>query len=186
MLRRPHFLQRLAVIERDDLYEFADHILPVAQDLVCPGAACPVKMFLDEVFEYLYVFFLPDVFKLDHIEVAKRIEVACFIEDIRDASAHPRGEIAARFAEHNYCSARHIFAAVVADSLDYRRRAAVAHSESFASHPVDKYLAAGRAVKNRVSRDDIFVGRKRCACGRDEDDSASAEAFAEVIVTLAC
>ena len=119
-------------------------------------------MLLNKLSKQFRIFFLPDVFKLDHIEVAKRIEVARFVEHVGDAAAHPSGEVAAGFAEDNDCPAGHIFAAVVADAFDDGGRAAVPDAEPLARHAVDKYLAAGAAVEKRIADDDIFVRRKRC------------------------
>ena len=86
---------------------------------------------LDELADRLDVVLLERL-ELDEVEVAARRERAVGVEDVGDAAAHPRGEVAAGRAEHDDASAGHVLAAVVADALDDGARARVAHGEALA------------------------------------------------------
>src|SRR5215207_7406678 len=86
-------------------------------------------------------------FERDHFHVATRREIAGHIEHVSHAATHAGGEVASRRAKHDDAAAGHVFAAVVADALDDRAHAGVAHAESLAGHAADVSLAARRAVK---------------------------------------
>ena len=74
------------------------------------------------------------------------------IEHVRDAAAHARGKIASGPAEHDHAAAGHVFAAVIADALDHRTRAAVADRKSLARDTAQVGLAARGAVQRHVAR----------------------------------
>ena len=62
--------------------------------------------------------------ELDHLEVAARAERLRRIEHERGAAAHAGREVAADRPEHDDDAAGHVLAAVIADALDDRARAA--------------------------------------------------------------
>ena len=68
--------------------------------------------------------------------------------------------------EHDDAAAGHVLAAVVADALDDRDGAAVAHGESLAGQAADVRLAARRAVERDVADDDVLFGREGRSLGR--------------------
>ena len=64
-------------------------------------------------------------------------------------------------AEHDDAAAGHVLAAVVADALDHRGGARVAHAEALADDAAEEDLAAGRAVGDDVAGDDVLLGGER-------------------------
>ena len=87
--------------------------------------------------------------------------------------------------EHDDVAARHVLAAVVADALDDRVRARVAHGEPLAGEPAEERLAPGRAVEDGVADDHVLLGGERRALGRPDRDRAAGEALAGVVVRVA-
>ena len=73
----------------------------------------------------------------------------------------PAREVAPGRAEHDDAPAGHVLAAVVADALDDRGRAGVAHAEALADDAAEVRLAAGRAVERDVAGDDVLLGDER-------------------------
>jgi hypothetical protein len=59
-------------------------------------------------------------------------EVASFVENVGDASAHAGGEVAATLAEDDYQALGHVFAAMVAEALDDGGGAGVTDGEALA------------------------------------------------------
>src|SRR5208282_6602070 len=87
--------------------------------------------------------------------------------------------------EHQDQALGHVFAAMVADSLDHRCRSGIANGEAFASDSIEKRFAAGGAVKGNVSNDDIFFGSEFRPSRRVHNQSSAGQSLAYVIVGLA-
>ena len=87
-------------------------------------------------------------------------KIAGLIQDVGDAAAHARGEIASGLAEDHHATAGHVFATVIAHGFDDRVHAGVAHAEAFARHAADENLAARRAIKRHVADDDVLLGHE--------------------------
>ena len=120
--------------------------------------------------------------QVDHLGVhPHRIEV----EHVGDAAGHARAEVAAGRAQHDDPATRHVFAAVVADTLHDRGRAGVAHGEPLPHHPAEERLAARRAVQQHVARDDVVLGGEGRALRRLYDDATTGQALADVVVGVA-
>ena len=82
-------------------------------------------------------------------------------------------------------AAGHVFAAVVADALDHRVRAGVAHREALARDAAEVRLARDRAVEHDVAGDDV-LGRLAAELGRGlHRDAPARQAFAAVVVGVA-
>ena len=118
----------------------------------------------------------------DHRGVAALSERAVGVEDVRDAAAHARREIASGAAEHDDRAARHVLAAVVAGALDHRARAGVAHAEALAGHAAVIRLALDRAVHHRVADDDVLLRLGGTRRVRIHDDASARQALADVVV----
>src|SRR5207249_9715344 len=78
-----------------------------------------------------------------------------------------------------------VLAAVVADALDHRGDAAVAHAEALAGLAAEEDLAARRAVQRDVAHDDVLLRREGRVARRVDDDAPAREALAEVVVGVA-
>ena len=97
----------------------------------------------------------------------------------------PGREVAAGRPEDHRAPAGHVLAAVVADALDHRGRAGVAHAEALAHDTADEHLAVGRAVEDHVARDDVLLGHELRDARRAQHQRAAREALAEVVVGVA-
>ncbi len=70
------------------------------------------------------------------LSVCKRCHVATTrVVQVRPPAGHPGAEVRPDRAEHDHDAARHVLAAVRADALDHRRRAAVANREAHPGPP---------------------------------------------------
>ena len=111
--------------------------------------------------------------EIDHLAVAAAGEPRLAVEHVRDAAAHPRGEIAARPSKDDHAAAGHVFAGMVADAFDHHVRAAVADAEALARHAAHVRLAAGRAVERDVADNNVVLGSERRALRRIRDHLAA-------------
>jgi len=91
--------------------------------------------------------------QLDHLLVADPFEAAAgcpafaaLVEDVGDAAGHARGEVAAGLADDHDLAAGHVFAAVIADTLNHSAGAGVADSEALTGHAADVGLAGRSTV----------------------------------------
>ena len=89
--------------------------------------------------------------------------------------------------QHDHPPAGHVLATVVADALDHRDGAGVAHREALADHAADERLAAGRPVQDHVPGDDLLLGDEagRTRQRGPHDQPAPRQALAEVVVGVA-
>ena len=109
--------------------------------------------------EFLFVgavFF--HVGQLDGGEVALEVQIAGAVEDVGDAAGHAGAEIRACGAQYDDFPARHVFAAVVAHALGYKKRSGVPDGEAFADLAPDEDLARCGAVADDVASDEVFLG----------------------------
>ena len=105
--------------------------------------------------------------ELDHGHVAALGEIAVLVEHIGDAARHAGGEVAAGLADDDDDAAGHVFAAMVADALDDRDGARVAHGEALAGDAAEVALALDGAVEHGVADDDRLLRHdaRRCPAG---------------------
>ena len=80
---------------------------------------------------------------------------------------------------------RHVLAAMVADALDHRDGAAVAHREALAGQAAHVGFAAGRAVERDVADDDVVLGGKRRIRRRQDRELAARQTLAPAVVGVA-
>src|SRR3954447_2504857 len=121
-------------------------------------------------------------FRNDELRVETKREPACCVEDVELAAAHSRAGIQSDLSEHDHPSACHVLARVVADTLDDRRRARIAHREPLACAPAREQLSAGRSVERRVAEENRVA---RIVARRQHDDPTPTHPLADVIVRLA-
>src|SRR6266436_4267107 len=101
-------------------------------------------------------------------------------QNVGETSGHTGAEIQAERTQYQDHAARHIFATVLADSLDNGKRATIANSEAFAGAAHDKELAGCGAVQNGVSRENITAPRATRPC-RNRNRSPG-QAFSDIVV----
>src|SRR5262245_29175719 len=93
--------------------------------------------------------------KRHHRKIATFPERSFNVEHVGDASGHPGGEIAASGAEDGYRAAGHVFAAVVAYTLDDRLRPRIPYREALACHTSEVRLSGDGAIEHHVAGNDI-------------------------------
>ncbi len=124
-------------------------------------------------------------FDVHHLLVHAAGEIAHLIENVCNASGHAGTEIPACRAEYDDVTTGHVLAAVIADRLDNRIRATVAHGETLSSHAPDVRLAAGRSIQADVADDDVLFRHEGGAFRREHDQLAARETLAEMVVGVA-
>src|ERR1019366_3773156 len=96
-------------------------------------------------------------------------EVSAFVKNVGAAATHAGGKIPAAGSEHQHQALGHVFAAVVADALDYRGRSRVANGEALTRDPIEKRFAASRAVESNVADENICLGSETRSSRRIDD-----------------
>src|SRR4051794_36809050 len=174
-------LERSAVVVRHDLYEAELRRLPVVEQSCGDDGTGAALVLVQQLAQEIQIVELERL-EADELRVAALLERSVLVEHVRDPAAHARGEVAAGGADDEHDTARHVLAAVIADALDDRRRAAVANSEPLADESTEERLARRRAVQDRVPRDDVLLGRERRALRRPKRKGPAGETLADVVV----
>ena len=97
----------------------------------------------------------------------------------------PGGEVEPGRAEHDDAAAGHVLAAVVADALDDRHGAGVAHGEALAGEAAEERAARAWRRRARCCRRSRSPRRRSGGLGRAHDDGAAGQALADVVVGVA-
>src|SRR5690606_30427199 len=118
-------------------------------------------------------------------EIATRLEIAARIPDVSAAARHAGGEITPGGAQDHDAPAAHALAAVIADALDHRPRAAVAHAEALGRAAAEERAASGRAVERDVADQHVLLGRESAFARRVDDQPAAGEPLADIVVAVA-
>ncbi len=176
--------QRPLVVVRHDLLELRQRRVPVAQDPRGDRRLRAQVVLLDQPVQLDRVG-LRDLVEADEPHVAARLEAAVVVEHVGHAAAHAGGEVAPRRPEDHRAAARHVLAAVVADALDDRARARVAHGEALAGEAAEERPAGGGAVEHRVADHDVLLGHEGGLVGRAHGEHAAGQALARVVVGVA-
>ena len=120
-----------------------------------------------------------------HAGIAALLETPVDVQDVGEATAHPRSDVAPGAAEDDHDAAGHVLERVVAGTLDHRPRAAVANREPFAGDATYEELARRCSVEQHVAGDDIVVGLTASVVRGNDNDPSAAEALAAPVVDLA-
>ena len=123
--------------------------------------------------------------EVGHGGVAEGREPSARIIDIGDAARHAGREIASGVAQHDHHAAGHVFAAVVAEPLDDRDRAGIAHAEALARDTFEIGLAGDGPIEHGVADDDVRRRIARRLRRLAHDDPAARQAFSDVVVGVA-
>ena len=182
VLRELEPLEREAVIDGHYLGKKRQGSIPVFQYFLGPVASGVFIVTFHQAAEERLVLYGRDTLDIRHVQIAAGIEKPRLVVHEGHAAAHARGKIVAGFAEHDHDAAGHVFAAVIAEAFDHRDRAAVPYREPLSRDAVQENLAAGRAVKDGIPGNDIFMGNEPGADRRNNHDTPAGHALAEVIV----
>src|SRR5882672_6051563 len=195
---RGELAERTPVLVREHLDELWPIFVPAFKYALCLGTAGVAHMVRDQLFHDALVgdATVPQVarklglllglgeqgFQRNHGSIAAPREFAVHVEHVADASRHAGAEVAPGLTQHHHGTARHVFAAMVADTLDHRQCARIAYGEALAGYAPEVRLPADRAVEHDVAGDDVF-GRLAAELGRRLHRNAPAgQALAAVVV----
>src|SRR5262245_26577145 len=139
-------LEHALEVARHHFHEQLGGDRPVGQQPRRQGAVRVPHLPLEQLEHQRHVVLALERLQIDEFGVAAPCECPLSIEDVRNAAAHPRGEIAPGPAKDEHAAAGHVLASVIPDALNDGDRAAIANGKSFASETADVRLAARRAV----------------------------------------
>src|SRR5207247_5284109 len=114
-----------------DLAEIRAIHFPLSEDRPGAAAAGLMEMLLYQLAQHTLVHRIESA-DGDHLEVAVRFELAALIEHVGDAVGHPGRKVSADRSQHDHHATRHVFAAMVAGTLDHRDGAGVPHRKAVA------------------------------------------------------
>src|SRR2546421_1407072 len=93
-------------------------------------------------------------------KIAMEHLVSLGAEDIGETAGHSRAKVQTQRAKHEDDTAGHVFAAVLADTFDYSKGAAVTDAETLASASCDIELAGGSTVEDGIARENVATSRR--------------------------
>src|SRR6202042_1118391 len=104
---------------------------------------------------------LVELVQINELEVAAALEAVVAVIDVGDPAAHARREVATGRPQHHHPPPGHVLAAVIADALDHRVRAGVAHREALAGEAANEGATGGGAVEHGVADDRVLLGAEQ-------------------------
>src|SRR5438876_5727290 len=159
---------------RENFDEARQHFEPAVENALGAATARQFMMAADQLVQEFNIFWLDDRFEINHRKIAALLgELAFFVEHVGDASAHSSGEVAPARAENDHQTIRHVFAAVVADTLDHCGCTRVTDGEAFAGDSTEVGFSAGGSVEDYIANNDILLSYE-CGLLRREHNHASA------------
>ena len=126
-----------------------------------------------------------DALKLNGLGIAPGIEAALRIPDIGDPPGHAGGEIPPGRTQNHRAPAGHVLAAMIAHAFDDRLGAAVANAETLGRTSPEEGPSAGGAIEGDVADDDVLLGYEGALPGWVDDQPATGQPLADVIVAVA-
>src|SRR5213596_2032819 len=84
--------------------------------------------------------------RIDHLQITTSCKIALVVDDIGNTAAHARRKVSSGLAEHDNAAARHIFAAMIADTLDDGDRATVPDRETLSGDATDKCFSRSSSI----------------------------------------
>jgi len=168
------------------LHKLREHRVPAFEDPAGARTLRRIEMTIDEIPQDVLVFGVEDMLQFDRgLITTIAPEFTALVEHISDAARHARSEVSTGLTEHDDHTVRHVFAAVIAHTLDDGGGAGIAHREAFAGDAVEKRLATGGAVQHHIADQDILLGHEGGVLRRIDDNFAAGEALAHVVVGVA-
>src|SRR6266404_1421102 len=149
-------LQHPAIVIRDDPHEFGQPLIPRNQNLSSTHATRDFDVAKDHLLDCFNLFFVVQGSEFYHFDIAPPRKVTISVEHICQSARHTRAKISSSFPEHDDASAGPVFAAVIANSFNHDKGAAVTHAKPFAGNSADVALATGGAIEGNVTNDHIF------------------------------
>src|SRR4029077_13268410 len=168
---------------REDFNKARSHLVPVIENPLGASAGSQLQVRQQQISDDHNVRLIKQGLQIDRIQIAPLLaKISALVEDIGHTPTHTGSKISAAGAEHQHNSVSHVFAAVVADTLDDRGRSRVADGKTLAGNPVEECFAASGAVKSDIADDDIFFRSEAGSAGRKHHDSAPREALPDIVV----
>src|SRR5213075_1567771 len=113
------------VIERHDYHDLLSIFFPVIQHALSLCAVRESDVPGDEIPDVLLFLRIFVRLEIDDLKIPTLRKIAVFVDDVCEASAHPRSKIASCAAKNDDPAAGHVFAAVIADAFNDGNRTAV-------------------------------------------------------------
>src|SRR5690606_9174845 len=174
--------QHPLVIDGHDLDEFAEVAAPIRQHALAHGRAGEAHVLLDQFLQLGNIGIRLHRFPLNHIGVAAAHDIALLVEPAGDTATHARRKVAASVAENYNPATGHVFTAVVADALNYRAGAGVAHAETLCGNTAEEGFTTGGAIHHHIADQDVLLGGKGADFGWIDHNAATGKALADEVV----
>ena len=178
-------LERFPILAGNYREQFVPRFIPLRQRALGARAARVFGVLLDEAAHSVLLAEIHQRDQIDHRRIALAFELVEFVEDERDAATHARREVATGAAEHDDGAARHVFAAVVADTFDDCDRAAVPYREPLAGDAGEVRFAGCRSVQHGVADENRLIGNELRGARVPDDKAAAGKSLADVVVGFA-
>src|SRR5204863_4668883 len=123
--------------------------------------------------------------EIDHREIAAAREITALVEHVGNSARHARGKVAPRLADDQDEAARHVFAAMIADTFDDRNRPRIAYRKAFAGNAAEIAFSRNRTIEDGVAHDDRLLGLTGHVRMRPDDELAAGKPLADIVVGLA-
>src|SRR5690606_18083748 len=95
--------------------------------------------------------------KVYHLLVTVSTEVARYVINPGDTTAHTSSKVTACFAQDQRTSSGHVFTTVVTDTFHNGRSSGVSYRKTFACHAVDKEMTGWCAIQCNVTHDTVLI-----------------------------
>ena len=161
--------------------------MPIIEHASCQSRACVEIMLTDEFEEFLAGHRVFDKRKLHHIHITEVIKRMVRVIDVCHTATHAGSKVTSCFAKHHNTSACHIFAAVVAGTLNDSNGTGVTHAEALTHLTIYIQFATGGTIETRITGNDILLGLEVVTTTgwRQNSDASARETFSEIVITFA-
>ena len=178
-------MQNSLVFYWNNLDEIFNIAIPVIEHGTSKFTACVEIMLTDKFVQFLAITtFLNQVY-LNHIHVTEIVEIVVLVPHVGNTTTHSGSEISTRFTKHYNTTACHIFATMVASTLDNSNSTRVAHTEALAHLTIDIQFAACSSIKTSVTSNDIVLGIEVASYWRENRNTTSRESLSKIVISLA-
>src|SRR5699024_2798292 len=152
-------LLHFSVFRRNHLDDLQFTALNTCECRPCFITAGEVIMAIQQMLHFLCFLRICDISQFNHFTVHIHFVFrnGSFIDDIRDAAAHPCSKIFTDITKYYSAAAGHVLKTVISYPLDDNFRTTVPYTETLAGHTVDERLAAYGTVQAYVACDDFMA-----------------------------
>src|SRR5690606_13233851 len=120
--------------------------------------------------------------KVYHLLVTVSTEVARYVINPGDTTAHTSSKVTACFAQDQRTSSGHVFTTVVTDTFHDGRSSGVSYRKTFACHAVDKEMTGCCAIQCNVTDDDILMCYQRTVICRVNSKLCARKPLTHIVI----